>query len=77
MLFLSSHIFDVYFLGEAPPSGPPESFVDASQVGESHECLKVLQQGAFNSQKTDKGAHHLIDLGKENETELRRKSSFN
>lgn len=43
-------------------SGQPESFTDAGQVGESHECLEVLQQCAFKTQETDKGAHSLIDL---------------
>lgn len=45
-----------------PPSGQPESVTDASQVGKCHECLKVLQQGALQTQKTDKWAHNFIDL---------------
>ena len=62
------------FLGETPPSGQPESVTDAGQVGESHERLEVLQQGAFEAQETDKRTHHLIDLTAESETRLNWKS---
>ena len=63
----------MYSWERLPPSGQPESLTDASQVGESHECLEVLQQGAFKAQKTDEGAHHLIDLTTKSETRLSRK----
>lgn len=54
--------FSLLFLKMSPTSGQPESFTDAGQVGESHECLEVLQQCAFKTQETNQGAHSLIDL---------------
>ncbi len=66
----------MYSKERLPPSGQPESITDAGQVGESHECLEVLQQGAFKTQKTDKGAHHLIDLTTKSEIWLNRDISF-
>lgn len=57
-----SHIFYLNSSGRVPSSGQPESFAKASQVGESHECLEVLQQATFQTQKIDEGPHSLVDL---------------
>lgn len=57
-----SHIFYLNSKRRVPSSGQPESFTEASQVGESHKCLEVLQQATFQSQKIDEGPHSLVDL---------------
>lgn len=57
-----SHVFYLNSSRRVPPSGQPESFTKASQVGESHECLKVLKQATFQTQKIDEGSHSLVDL---------------
>lgn len=49
----------------------PESFTKASQVGESHECLEVLQQATFQTEKVDEGPHGLIDLAARGEIRQR------
>lgn len=57
--------------GARPPPAPmpspaplllPQPLADASQVGQCHQPLEVLQACALKAQKTHQGPDHLVDL---------------
>lgn len=52
----------------SPPLPPslPQPLADASQVGQGHQSLKVLQACALQVQEADQGPHHLVDLWRQN-----------